>query len=814
MLQIYVYDDTGARYELDLYKEEPLKLTLSVEDTKDLPRVNSAFSQSFRIPATQANSRVFQWWYEVNTVDFDITRRVAADIYVDGLFYKSGHIRIQAAYVDDETSQVDLEIVFFGETRDFASQIGENTLNQLNLTSLNHELTLTNVQNSWAGTLANGDVRYALAVRGYDYDDQGNIVQDSEIAEQQEHSGNASFQKVAHPLKIDQLTPTVRVKSIIDAIFAQTGYSYSSDSFFTTTLFNELYTDTISDASATFQQPGGTLEALSTGQELGPFENFEYVEFPNEISDPANAFAGNLGFYYPPVAGNYTMAISLNLRIGRSLAHTTPTYTIRVRQGANIIDTKTVTVPFGVFPINITDTLSMTLEPLVAGTSASQAVVVEVKVENGTFNNEVQADSSWDVTTAPSSVSIASLMKYDVKCVDFLKSILTKFKLIMVPNPDNEFEFIIKPWKDYIGSGDRLDWTEKLDLSKTVQLKPIFFEQSQLIDFTDQPDEDIRNKPFQEEEGRTYGALQFDSQNDLLVDTKTIDTIFAPTPVDVVPGFPDTSSFVVPYFCKEDPGKLTKHNAPEKLPMKIKPRLLFWNGLAAQGANEDWYYTDGTTVVHNTTNYPRFTPYSVFPTTSATINLNWFRETPYFVGPNDGKSVYEEYWNLYIQELYSKDARVMTAYFNLDSQDMRILSFDDVIFIKNAYWRILKVYDAPLSEVATVKVDLVKILETLTFRNSGNPTPSGGGIDDVVVTGGGGSPAEATLRLYALQTCINPGDFVYAYYQSASPLTAGQSVTCSGVTHAGICYEVIDITTQAPTTAILDVFPDCLSCSE
>jgi len=125
MLQIYVYDDTGASYSLDLYKEDPLKITLSAEEINDIPRINSAFSKAFRVPATQTNSKVFQWWYEVNTVDFDITRRVRADIYSDGVFYKSGHIRIQNAFVNQETTQVDLELVFFGETRDFASQISE-----------------------------------------------------------------------------------------------------------------------------------------------------------------------------------------------------------------------------------------------------------------------------------------------------------------------------------------------------------------------------------------------------------------------------------------------------------------------------------------------------------------------------------------------------------------------------------------------------------------------------------------------------------------------------------------------------------------
>jgi hypothetical protein len=53
----------------------------------------------------------------------------------------------------------------------------------------------------------------------------------------------------------------------------------------------------------------------------------------------------------------------------------------------------------------------------------------------------------------------------------------------------------------------------------------------------------------------------------------------------------------------------------------------------------------------------------------------------------------------------------MTAYFNLDSEDMRRLTFDDLIWIKDSYWRIQKVYDAPLGEVATIKVELIKLLD-------------------------------------------------------------------------------------------------------
>jgi hypothetical protein len=334
MLQIYVYDSTGAKFELDLYEEQPLKLTLSIEDIKDIPTVNSAFSKEFRIPATQNNSRVFKWWYEVNTVDFDITQRVVAELYVDGEFYKSGHIRINAAFVNEQTSNIDLGVIFFGETRDFASRIGEITIDQLDLTRLNHELTLQNVQDSWIGTLKGGDIRYALAVRGYDYDDAGNVIQNSEIAEKDEHSGNASFQKSAHPLDISQLTPTIRVKAIIDAIFEQTGYTYSSDSIFNELYFYNLYTDGITEAQAQIEETDGIFEARTQGgQYIQYSQGGDYIKFPNEINDPSNSYFPLSSRYSVPADGVYTISTSFDFEMGRGLFNQKPKYLARILVG-------------------------------------------------------------------------------------------------------------------------------------------------------------------------------------------------------------------------------------------------------------------------------------------------------------------------------------------------------------------------------------------------------------------------------------------------------------------------------------------------
>ena len=242
-----------------------------------------------------------------------------------------------------------------------------------------------------------------------------------------------------------------------------------------------------------------------------------------------------------------------------------------------------------------------------------------------------------------------------------------------------------------------------------------------------------------------------------------------------------------------------------------KPRLLWWNGLAPQGIDEDWWYTDGVTDIHNTTDYPRMTPYSIFPTTVDTINLNWFRETPLFVGPNLGESVYERYWNAYVQQLYSPLARIMSAFFNIDAQDLYNLSFDDVIFIKNSYWRVLKIYDAPLTETATVKVDLVKLLDYQTIPNINPPTPQGGGIDDVVVVGsGGGTESPLALSYYQVRDCAT--GLILKEIGSAITLNITWSVEISGVGNEG-CWTVIDYALTGPDGTVTAIYPDCATCT-
>ena len=162
----------------------------------------------------------------------------------------------------------------------------------------------------------------------------------------------------------------------------------------------------------------------------------------------------------------------------------------------------------------------------------------------------------------------------------------------------------------------------------------------------------------------------------------------------------------------------SEETGTQYIPVVSKNRYGYYNGMKSTGtvaAREDIWYVEadggGTT---GFTSYPMISPYSDFPISGSSIDFNWQREAGFIKyglqDENIGSSVYDTYWSQYIDSLYDKWARRVTAYFILNSQDLLDFSYDDVIFVKDTYYYVEKIYDVPLGEKASVKVDLIKIL--------------------------------------------------------------------------------------------------------
>ena len=103
MRQVQVYIE-GRKIEL--FEDEQINVTSSVQNINDISKVFTDFSQSFTVPASTVNNAIFQHFYQsdigdINTpgslIDHNIRRN--AVIEIDLTTFRRGKIQIEKANV-------------------------------------------------------------------------------------------------------------------------------------------------------------------------------------------------------------------------------------------------------------------------------------------------------------------------------------------------------------------------------------------------------------------------------------------------------------------------------------------------------------------------------------------------------------------------------------------------------------------------------------------------------------------------------------------------------------------------------------------
>ena len=221
----------------------------------------------------------------------------------------------------------------------------------------------------------------------------------------------------------------------------------------------------------------------------------------------------------------------------------------------------------------------------------------------------------------------------------------------MAPDRNDARNFIIEPWVDYAASGEIYDWSDKLVNDKDFILQPLFFTQSDLIEFDHKEDGDWLNKLHFDQFQREFGYLEFTSGNELLKGKREITTEWAPTPLTQIEGADTSNSFIIPQLHIHEVDGSTN----QKVPIKPKTRFLYYNGLySVDGGNQSWRLGDNTAL----TEYPLASYSSKWPMTGDGEVLNWNIDVNYWGNevdltgnppvtnyPGDeGISLYDGYW--------------------------------------------------------------------------------------------------------------------------------------------------------------------------
>jgi hypothetical protein len=725
MVQLRVYTDNAKtdQYYIDLYDTEPIKLNLSIEDITDA-EARSVFSRTFRVPATGNNNQFFKHSFLIEGIDYDVTVKKPAVVLVDGAEFRQGHIRLQKIYVDKQSDRIDYEIVFLGETRDFSSAIGDTPICDLDIPALSHSLGRTSIVDSWnaypqsassTAGLVNGDVIYPLI-------DHGNVYPITQANPRIALNTDHNF--TSNPLPANRMKPMIRAKALWDAIFERAGYTYTSEFIEPLSgnpnIFTQLYVSAFgNEASPIFETATSSSNNfsayLSAGLQVGEGDDW-YLDV--EVSDVGNNWTigfppppyPNSGSYYTaPMAGNFTFEATCYWIGAREVSG--PTYDTDPIDGRIEFYVNGTSVSQGTYGAS-NSTLDHTAQiPL----SAGDTVTFRCNREYDTDFDEI-TNCTVACTVSPGEVNPVGNMDCEYKQIDFIKDVLTTFRLVMAPDSQDATNFIIEPFVDYVENGDFYDWSDKLVGDKDQVIEPLFFTQSDEILFTHEKDSDWLNKYHEDAYKNVYGYLKFDSGNELLTGQRKITTKWAPTPITQIQGAENANNadaFIIPQLHVVEQGEDTNgQNETQHLPIRSKTRFLFYTGLQPVGHNQnEWELVNNTKL----SSYPLVMYSDTWPLVTGSTILNWRNDVGYWGNgvsgypAQAGQSLYNLYWSGYINSLYSKYARRLTAYFILNNVDLQTFSFDDVIFVNGSYYRPEKIIDAQIGSRTPVKVQLIKL---------------------------------------------------------------------------------------------------------
>ena len=730
---------------LDIYEDIPISVIIQQVDINALDTRKSPYSKQFVIPNTDNNANIFEHYFEVNGIDFNPLTKIDCVVQYRGTDIFTGILRLSA--VIENPTFTDYEVYIMGNVGDFASEIRNITLQDLQWDDLQHELTYTAITKSWEAKyndtdgLFGGKVLYPMINYGLSYN--GTTPRWTYSFDEPN-----SFDQSNHPVPEFVWKPSIRVKEVIDRIFLKTGYSVDSE-FFDTDYFRSIYMDTFQNGqlgvtvasavtnqnifkiytnpSVVYTNPTGTKDLLFNnfrGDGFDPLGNFNKAVPYNSIN-PGNQPTNS--FFRAPFGGQYSFNIRFNYDdnnfIGGNVFFQVVLYKSRFADGTNktlIATSNTFELPTSGLDASVNYFPTVNLD---AGDYVKAFIQINKNQNKCDLRllpyNEFGVTSTapmWDLYASPTlagtQIVDIRLGLQDINCIEFLKSMITLFNLVVIQNELSKTITII-PFNWYYNDADRevKDWTQRLDLNSTYRVEPLSFDLPKEVNWTyTKGSEEYLNKLFEDQNKFQYGRFKYISTNNLLTSEQTYEIPFAATPTTVVNG---ADNFIMPAVYRELNNQLQ--------PYSNKPHLFFWVGnrfaykdkfKQQQGT---WYLSSGSTQIEQTT-YPCVSHLSsldiLVPDLVSDLN---FQSTFDFFGNYNNLPVqftqynlFNTFWEDYVDDNYSNETRRLTGRFLLRPLDIYDTKLTDKIYVKDSFYRIEKINEADLTQTKLTECSLIK----------------------------------------------------------------------------------------------------------
>ena len=465
---------------VDLFDDEKISIVSSVQNIDDISRVFNDFSQSFTVPASTNNNSIFKHYYDANVNNgFDGRIRHLSRVEISGSPFKTGTIRLENVKINSN-KPVHYKLTFFGQLIDLKQNIGEDYLNTLNLSEFDFDYTPANIKTALTTGLNSGKYIVPLISTLNRWIYNSNIASVTQTVEQTNIAWNGS--SVDHGIDWTSLRPALLVMSLIEAIEEKYKIIFSRD-FLGTEPFDDLFL---------WMANEDTKETLITTEIIAGYT-------VGGIFQPAiGTFDMASGRYTPTPSGSGLLrGIRLIVESSDDVF-----YTAQIMNGDNVIveDGGTgdldlqLALPSGVDPgsslyARILATTDKTIDD-------ANFIIKELSEDTVLFVRKL------DFTVSGSTATTTDFTP-NIKIMDFLKSIINMYNLVIVPN--SETSFYINTLDKWYEEGKIYDISGYVDTSEsTVSRSKIFRE----IGFRFQEPQSILAERFAETNNTAYGDLE------------------------------------------------------------------------------------------------------------------------------------------------------------------------------------------------------------------------------------------------------------------------------------------------------------------
>lgn len=719
MLQLQLFIEGQ---QVELYKDESITLTQSIQDIKDISKIYTDFTKTFNVPASKINNKIFKHFHNFNVrsynsdtgafESYDARKKKPAELFLNYKPFKEGNIKFEGVTLKNNEPHT-YKLTFFGNILNLKDILKEDALSNLSqLSFFNFDYNDANIK--------------TFMTDGKDVNFFDETIDDSIIFPLITHSGRIIYDTTLtndvtnkiynvntfagvtnqYGLPLSELKPAIRVYAILKAIENEPEYNLKfSDDFFNKTNadFYNLYLWLHNKEGALFQDQDAQYQITGFNDVIGDVgkitgvTNKTFINDYNE-SDEERVLRVNVR---PSGTAAYNLVIKKNGEEFKRFDNLTGTTT----NGITSFKNEDILILNGVYTFFI---------ETIANSTYEVDISVQVK-KNGIFTRNFQitirnASASFQTDK---TVNISSIIP-DMKIIDFLTGLFKMFNLTAFQNTDGII--VVQPLDDFYFSSTQVwDITKHLDKNQTtvdsvLPFKDITFKYKDTGSFLANNHKQISNsnwgelnyKSTEKYDGKNYTVEipfgHFKYEHLYVTDNGVTQTTTTPS------GNQEKTDSTVQYGYSVD-----KNQQPY-----LGDPLIFYRA--------DSFTSVGVLNLDLQTNQSVLAPYmplnsngtlNVFGT-SVYQNLNFNEEYDEYSRQVNEKTLFKKYYENYVKDMFDVRKRLTTVKAYLPLEITIKLNLADKIIVFDDIYRINKISTNFETNLSTIELN--NIFEEVTYK--------------------------------------------------------------------------------------------------